>query len=198
MRLRYFLPVYLFAYFFVAFFWRSYIVWKRTGVNPVTFKSSDSAHDFIGRVFKLVLALVAVVVLVYSVLPHAYKYTLPLHWLERSWVRWIGLTLLFISSIWTLVAQVEMGKSWRVGIDTEHLTPLVQTGIFRISRNPIFLGIILTLVGLFLLIPNGLTMLALVMSVVLIGVQVRLEEEHLTRTHSDEYMSYRRRVRRWL
>jgi hypothetical protein len=50
MILRYFLPLYLVAYVIAAFFFRSYVVWKKTGINPVVFKGSDSAHDFIGRV----------------------------------------------------------------------------------------------------------------------------------------------------
>jgi hypothetical protein len=40
------------------------VVWKRTGVNPIVFKGSDDAHDFIGRIFKLLFALIVGVVLV--------------------------------------------------------------------------------------------------------------------------------------
>jgi hypothetical protein len=61
MSLRYFLPIYLLAYIIAAFFWRSYEVWKKTGVNPVVFKGSDSAHDFVGRVFKALFAVIVVV-----------------------------------------------------------------------------------------------------------------------------------------
>ena len=43
MSLRYFLPVYLLAYIIAAFFWRSYVVWKKTGVNPVVFKGDFSS-----------------------------------------------------------------------------------------------------------------------------------------------------------
>lgn len=125
MNLRYFLPLYFFVYVLVAFVWRSYLVWKRTGINPITFKSSDTAHDFIGRVFKLVF-------------------------------------------------------------------------VFGISRNPIFVGMMLTLLGLFLTLPNALTLLAFVLGVILIGVQVRLEEEYLAQIHPEAYLEYRQRVRRWL
>jgi len=72
MPLRYFLPLYLLAYFGAAFFWRSFMVWKRTGVNPIVFKGSDDAHDFIGRVFKLLFALVVAVVFGYSFWPEMY------------------------------------------------------------------------------------------------------------------------------
>ena len=198
MQLRYFLPVYLFIYVIAAFVWRSYLVWRKTGVNPVTFKGSDDAHDFVGRVFKLVFVLVVFTVFVYSVFPAAYHYTLPIWWLEHRWLRWTGVVLLLLSLAWIVAAQAQMGLSWRIGIDTEHRTPLVNTAVFGISRNPIFLGMIVTLVGLFLTLPNALTLLAMLLGIVLIGVQVRLEEEFLAGAHTAEYEEYRRHVRRWL
>ena len=198
MPLRHFLLLYLAAYFFAAFFWRSYAVWKKTRVNPVVFKGSDDAHDFIGRIFKLLFALIVGVVLVYSFWPSVYVYLIPIDWLKRSWLRWTGVMLLLLSLGWTVLAQARMGESWRIGIDQEHRTDLVQSGVFSVSRNPIFLGMMLTLFGLFVVIPNALTLLTLAMGVVLIQIQVRLEEEFLARTHADEYAQYRIRVRRWI
>jgi protein-S-isoprenylcysteine O-methyltransferase Ste14 len=197
MPLKYFLPLYLLAYFCAAFFWRSFMVWKRTGVNPVVFKGSDDAHDFIGRIFKLLFAIIVGVVLVYSFRPSVYLYLMPIEWLEYSWLRWTGVLLLLLSLVWTVVAQAQMGESWRIGIDQTHRTNLVQSGIFSLSRNPIFLGMIVTLFGFFLVIPNALTLLTLALGVVMIQIQVRLEEEFLARSHGDEYTDYRRRVRRW-
>jgi len=60
----------------------------------------------------------------------------------------------------------------------------VQTGIFRRSRNPIFLGMIATLIGFFLTIPNALTLLLLALGFVLIQNQVRLEEEFLIKKNT--------------
>jgi len=91
-----------------------------------------------------------------------------------------------------------MGEAWRIGIDTEHRTPLVQKGIFCISRNPIYIGVVITLSGLFLIIPNALTLLILIVDLVLIGVQVRLEEEHVGEMYPREYAEYCQHVRRWL
>ena len=53
------------------------MVLKKTGINPVVFKGSDSAHDFIGRVFKLLFAVVVFVVLIHSFLPGVYEYLIP-------------------------------------------------------------------------------------------------------------------------
>ena len=196
--MRYFLPLYLAAYFFAAFFWRSYLVWKRTNVNPVVFKGSDDAHDFIGQVFKLLFAGIVATVAVYCASERFYQYLTPIAWLERRELRVTGVAALLLSLAWTVLAQAQMGESWRIGIDQEHRTPLVRRGVFRFSRNPIFLGMMLTLLGLFLVIPNALTLLTFVMGVVLIQIQVRLEEEFLSRTHGEEYAEYKLHVRRWL
>lgn len=198
MSLRYFLPIYLLAYFTVAFFWRSYVVWKKTGINPVVFKGTDNAHDFIGRLFKLLLAAVMTVVFVYAVIPSAYQYLMPIQWMERVWIKATGMTLLGASFLWTVLAQMEMGTSWRIGIDSEHRTKLVQTGVFRASRNPIYIGLMATLLGLFAVIPNAIAFMVLLLGVVLINIQVRLEEEYLKTTHGDEYAAYAQRVRRWI
>ena len=198
MSLRYFLPLYLIAYVIAAFFWRSYQVWKNTGVNPVVFRGSDSAHDFIGRVFKALFAFIVTVVVIYAFFPSAYRYVMPIHELERTWIRVTGIIVLLVSLVWTVVAQAQMGDSWRIGIDTEHRTMLVQRGVFRLSRNPIFVGMILTLLGLLLVIPNVGTLVSLLLGIILIGIQVRLEEEVLTTIHGEDYLQYRRRVKRWI
>jgi protein-S-isoprenylcysteine O-methyltransferase Ste14 len=176
MALRYFLPIYLLAYLIAAFFWRSHVVRKRTGVNPVVFKSSDSAHDFIGRIFKALFAGIVAVVVIYSLAPGAYQYLMPVHWLERTWIKLTGIVLLLVSLLWTILAQAQMGDSWRIGIDTEHKTELIQSGVFRISRNPIFVGMMATLLGLFLAIPNVLTLITLLVGVILIGFKCDLKK----------------------
>ena len=123
MSLRYFLPIYLFIYVVVAFICRSYIVRKHTGINPVAFKASDNAHDFVGRVFKLVFVVVVLVVFVYSFFPFAYTYTSPIQWLENRWLTSLGVVLSLLSLAWIGLAQSQMGEAWRIGIDTEHRTP---------------------------------------------------------------------------
>lgn len=198
MFLRYFLPIYLVIYVCSAFGWRTYRVWRATGLNPVTFKSTDSAHDFIGRLFKLLFALITLAVVVYSASPFYYEWLSRIALLDREGVRWSGVVLLLVSLLWTVTAQAQMGLSWRIGIDEQNRTPLVEHGLFAYSRNPIYVGMILTLAGLFLTTPNVVTLLTLVVGVVLIGVQVRLEEEFLTRTHGETYVAFKSRVHRWL
>lgn len=194
----YFLIIYLVIYFGAAFILPSYRVWKKTGVNPVTFRGADTAHDYIGRLFKIVMICLTAVILIYTFAPQYYPFLLPVSRLENKTVQLIGAGLLLLSLGWTVLAQIQMGNSWRIGIDEEKQTALVQTGLFRFSRNPIFLGMIVTLSGFFLAMPNALTLLFLALGFVLIQIQVRLEEEFMTGTRGAEYAAYLASVRRWL
>jgi len=196
--LRYFLPVYLIAYLAAAFFLRSFLVWKRTGVNPYVLGKADNAHDFVGMLFRLTIFAITAVVLLFAISNTAYAYLTPIHWLEQPALMLIGLGLLLASLIWTLIAQAQMGNSWRIGIDAETKTQLVQHGVFRLSRNPIFLGMRVTLLGFFLILPNAVTFAALILGEALMQIQVRLEEEHLRQTHGEEYREYCQSTRRWI
>jgi len=169
-----------------------------TGINPIVFKASDDAHDFIGRVFKLMFVLVVLLILIASFLPAANRFAGPITWLEQPTVQFLGIGLLLLSLIWTAIAQYQMGQSWRIGIDREHRAPLVEKGLFKFSRNPIYVGLVATLLGLFLVIPNALTLLVFVLGFVVISIQVRLEESFLLEAHGAAYTEYQRRVRRWL
>lgn len=196
--LRIFLPIYLVVYFTAAFFWRSYRVWKDTGVNPYVLGKSDNAHDFIGKVFRLTSVLSVVVVILFATSSAWYQYLTPIAWLQHSALRWCGLGLLALSLIWIIIAQAQMGSSWRIGIDANRQTALVQHGLFRLSRNPIFLGMRLNLLGFFWVLPNAVTLLILFLGEVLIQIQVRLEEEYLRQVHGRNYENYCRQTRRWI
>lgn len=196
--MRYFLFAYLLIYFTIAFVIPTYRVWKRTGVNPVTFSGAHNAHDYIGKLFKIVMVGLLGVVLIYTFFPNIYSFLIPVFWLEYPFIRFIGMILMLLSLGWTVIAQIQMGNSWRIGIDEEKQTALVQTGLFRYSRNPIFLGMIVTIFGFFLTIPNAFTLVISLIGFVLIQIQVRLEEEFLSKTHGVKYKDFQEQVRRWL
>lgn len=194
--MRIILPLYFLVYFGVAFVVKTLLVARRTGTNPLVLPKDDSAYGLIGRYFKITLIALFVYVLLYSFLPGIHTYFLSITWLQNPIVQYAGLLLLVLALVWTVVAQSHMRNSWRIGIDTANKTELVTTGLFGVSRNPIFLGMILSLVGVFLATPNACTLLFLVVGYMLMQVQIRLEEEFLVREHGAEYVQYQKRVRR--
>lgn len=194
--LRIFLPTYFVVYFGIAFIGKSVIVKKRIGKNPLVLPNDESAYGLIGFYFKLTMIFMVAYVLLFAFVPKLYDQFLPITHLDTLTVKYIGLGLLALSLIWTIIAQGNMKNSWRIGIDTETKTELITTGLFKLSRNPIFFGMIISLVGLFLTTSNALTGLFLILGYVLIQIQIRLEEEFLTNQHGQKYAVYKQKVRR--
>lgn len=97
-------------------------------------------------------------------------------------------------------AQAGMGRSWRVGVPAigNDVDALVMTGFNRISRNPVYLGVVVFLVGLLLAAPGPLTLAALVISLAGLTIIIKNEERYLRNRFGAEYDGYARRVRRWI
>ncbi|MEQ9187730.1 MAG: isoprenylcysteine carboxylmethyltransferase family protein [Cryomorphaceae bacterium] len=118
--------------------------------------------------------------------------------MDFGWAQHLGFALAFISFVWIIIAQNQMSNSWRIGINYEEKTELKKTGLFRVSRNPIFLGVIVSYIGTFLIIPNALSFAIMLLTFVILQIQVRLEEEYLKKTHGNTYVEYMNAVRRWI
>jgi protein-S-isoprenylcysteine O-methyltransferase Ste14 len=158
----------------------------------------DSAYGLIGFYFKGTLIGLLLYVFMFAWLPSLKAYFLPILLpLPEVW-QWLGLLLLLVALIWTIVAQGNMKDSWRIGIDSEMKTALITGGLFSFCRNPIFLGMLLALAGLFMVTPNALTLIFWIVGYILIQVQIRLEEEYLQRQHGEAYAIFCRKVPRRL
>lgn len=192
------LLIYTIMFYGIAFFWRSYQTWRKTGVNPYRLQNPDWVHGLAVRIYRLISFASAGIVVIYVFWEPLYVYLTPIPWMEIPWLDNLGLILLFTSLVWILIAQVHMGISWRIGIDDENPTELVTKGIFRISRNPIFLGVRLNLLGLFLVLPTAVTLAIWLLGDVMLQVQVLLEEDYLLKAHGEAYQKYMQQVRRWL
>ena len=193
-----FLPIASLLYLLLVFVLRSFILWKQTRVNPLVFGNTDKAHDYIGRVYKVMVLGTWISITLFSFFPNQYPFLLPIEYLESDQLKFAGLVLLFVSFLWTSIGQYQMSGSWRIGIDYEETTRLVSNGLFKYSRNPIFLGVLISYLGTFLIIPNILSFSIMLVTFVTIQTQVRLEEEYLESVQGKEYIEYKSQVRRWL
>lgn len=193
-----YIVAFLILYFLIVFITPSIRVKRKTGINPYVFKNTDSAHDFLGKVSAPITSLIFIVALVNLFYPAGLQYFAPFTWLEISILKYAGFAFIHLALLWIILAQVQMSNSWRVGIDHSARTELKTNGLFSISRNPVFLGMLITLAGIFFILPNAITLLVATVSVMLFQVQVRLEEEYLSKTHANTYIVYCKKVRRWI
>ncbi|MDZ7629180.1 MAG: isoprenylcysteine carboxylmethyltransferase family protein [Parvularculaceae bacterium] len=76
---------------------------------------------------------------------------------------------------------------------------LVVTGLYRVSRNPMYLGMALVLAGWAVWLGQALTLVPVAAFVALIEViQIRPEEKALEEKFGEDYRAYKKRVRRWI
>jgi protein-S-isoprenylcysteine O-methyltransferase Ste14 len=112
---------------------------------------------------------------------------------------WLG-AIVFVVALalfaWAIVTITRAGSNVPTNLPT---TTIVASGPYRFTRNPIYLGMFLGLIGLAIAFDNLWLLLMLVPFALVIryGVAAR-EEAYLERTFGDVYRGYRSRVRRWL
>jgi len=76
---------------------------------------------------------------------------------------------------------------------------IIDTGPFRFSRNPIYLSMILVFIGVCFYWNAPIALLFLIPTILTLRYYVIAKEEaYLIRRFGDEYLSYQRKVRRWL
>lgn len=113
--------------------------------------------------------------------------------------RWLGgavLAAAFALAIWAIATIRGAGTRVETYKPT---TAIVTTGPYRFTRNPIYLGMLLGLIGLAIGFDSLwiLAMLVPFFVVIRYGVVAR-EEAYLERKFSAVYLGYKSRVRRWL
>ena len=167
------------------------VLMRRSGIRAMHFGNLDKT-DFLIPPFALF----------YFYTVSAAAFNLPLfstqEFFPSEGIAWGGVVLCFVGLSLLLLSLVSFGKSFRVGIDVDHPDRLVKTGIFAVSRNPIYVGFGLVLLGQFLVFPNWVLLIYLMAGIWLFHRQVLREEEFLRKHYGQEYVEYSKRVRRYL
>jgi protein-S-isoprenylcysteine O-methyltransferase Ste14 len=110
----------------------------------------------------------------------------------------IGIALIVIGLAIPIVAAAQFRKADTEVRPWKPSTALVTTGIYRFTRNPMYLGMTLIYAGLALLADSALALLVLLLLLAIIQYGVIKREEHyLEITFGEAYRDYRSRVRRW-
>lgn len=187
----------LFAIFAaLGFAWRSWEQRRRTGSTGFRGVSGrlGSAERFagVGFVVAMATALIAPVLQLVRVLS-------PVSVLHAPWIQTTGIAIAVIGIVATVYAQVDMGDSWRIGVDPSETTTLVRTGVFGWVRNPIFTAMITFGFGIALVTPNLVALGGFLLLVATIELQVRIvEEPYLLTVHGDAYRDYLANVERFV
>lgn len=183
----------------VVFCWRPLVQFRRHGTWGIILFRSGS----LGQKLRDSLAVVLFILLVgQGIMAAGWPEALSLlgadHRSTLTVQHVTGAVLLFGGIILLVTAQLDLGASWRIGIEEGTKPGLITSGLYRFCRNPIFLALVITVVGYTLLLPTRLSLVLLLGTFVGVRQQVAAEEAYLLRAYGESYREYARRVGRFL
>jgi protein-S-isoprenylcysteine O-methyltransferase Ste14 len=123
---------------------------------------------------------------------------------------WVGILIMsagIFIYLWTIMSFLLRGKgtpaiwftkaiSFIIG---EEPMKMVSSGLYRYSRNPMYLGVITTVVGEGIFFQySSLLWYAFSLFIIFTLVVIFIEEPHLAKKFGEEYKDYKKRTRRWL
>jgi len=158
---------------------------RKTGMNPVHVHHPSEVGFVVGEIVIAALMLRATNVL---------NFPLP-DWLDIPIVKSelakaAGAVLAAAGLLIFGYSLISFGDSWRIGIDRKTPSVLVTNGIFRFTRNPIFLFLDLFLAGIFLMNGTLLFLIAGIPGALFLHFQIRREEQFLFEHYGDAYRRY--------
>ena len=183
----------------VGFVWRTWLQTRRYGgTGIVLFRSGRRGQDLREALFLLLMALTFAQGIAAAVAPEWIAALGVLGPEAAARCRLLGAVLLCGATVLMAVAQLDLGASWRIGIEEGARPGLVTSGLYAICRNPIFLFMLLALAGFALLVPTWVSLAVLVAGVAATRRHVHEEEVYLEQTYGEAYRAYARRVGRFV
>jgi protein-S-isoprenylcysteine O-methyltransferase Ste14 len=140
-----------------------------------------------------------VLTVIFIVIAYLAKRTIPLPFVVSSAVENIGFVLVVIGFLFGVAALLAFRKA-RTTLDPHgKVSAIVTEGVYRFTRNPIYLGFFLMVIGLPL---NSGSYWGILLAPVFVmsmnSLVIEKEEAYLEKKFRDVYTSYKSRVRRWL
>lgn len=178
------------AAFYGAYFTKM-LLQRRKGIRTDQIGRGDKPRNILRRERLMKLATYAVVpVEVWSICRSGQSALQP-------W-GWAGMGLALLGVLFFVLAMAAMRDNWRAGIPQAGDTSLVTGGIYRISRNPAFLGFDCMYAGLLAAHFNLVHLAFALWAGVMLHLQILQEERFLEHTLGETYARYKEKTGRYL
>lgn len=109
-----------------------------------------------------------------------------------------GIVLGLIGDLIFTLAIISMKDSWRAGLAENDKTEMITGGIYKISRNPAFLGFDCVYISILLMFFNIPLLIFTCFAIIMLHLQILQEEKYLPNVFGDEYIHYKKKVCRYL
>ena len=164
---------------------------KKTGTFPIIRNTNNIVYDFVGKIVLLTYFLI-----ILNVLFFIFDISFP-EIVTNIHLDFFGLFVVGLSLICMFVSQMQMRKSWRIGIDKKSKIELVDCGFFKVFRHPIYFFAVVLGVGLVFVINNIVSIFLAFLLWQILSLQSRLEEEFMSSKFGKDYKKFLQTRKRW-
>jgi protein-S-isoprenylcysteine O-methyltransferase Ste14 len=113
---------------------------------------------------------------------------------DTPWLRILGLVVLLAATALTIWARLALGAMWSAAPTVKEQHKLRTSGPYRITRHPIYTGLLGMMLGTLLLAGGGRWLVPFPVFVVLFEIKIHIEERLMAAEFPDDYPRYRRQV----
>jgi protein-S-isoprenylcysteine O-methyltransferase Ste14 len=169
-------------------------------INPIAIGRGKRGFQLVFELYAFVgLAVWIIEMLCYSLHTSFRIFPSPLdvQLIDSTAARVIGVLLVIFGFVILVWAFISFGASWRVGLDVKTPGELVTTGLFAVSRNPIYIFLNLWFVGVFLINGTLIFLIFALLAIVHLHYQILREEKFLAELYGQAYEDYCARTGRY-
>lgn len=131
------------------------------------------------------------IILIHFIVPG--KFIIPYPW------NLAGIIPVIIGAVLNLVADREFKINKTTVKPHEVSSFLITTGLFKVSRNPMYLGMVLVLIGISVFLGSITPYIVVILFIVLIhSLFIKSEEKMLAEEFGDDWLEYKKKTRRWI
>jgi protein-S-isoprenylcysteine O-methyltransferase Ste14 len=188
----------LFLGYLILWFIKRKELLKTAGVDAnVIFKSTRPIQKYFGKLEKIMTISIVVIILVHLFFKDRSAYTHYINMMDTLLIKVIGFIAGISGLVLCRIAQITIGKSWRVGIDEDAKPGLIIKGIYKYMRNPTYTGLFVLCAGVWIINPTFLFSFWILAFYIMMEFQVRCEEEYLESVYGKEYLEYCQKTKRY-
>lgn len=116
--------------------------------------------------------------------------------LQDLWFKTMGFVVINLGLLLAVWSRIQLGRNWSGTVTIKENHELVTSGPYRISRNPIYTGIITALLGNAFLYGDLKSYVATAFLFCAFLYKISREEKFMIETFGDRYIEYSQRVKK--
>ncbi|OWW23159.1 hypothetical protein B4Q04_22145 [Zobellia sp. OII3] len=114
---------------------------------------------------------------------------------HTNFVGTIGLTICIFGAIMACWSRYRLGNNWSLSVQNKEDHELIQSGLYKIVRHPIYTGFLLLFIGNTIIVGDYRGIIAVLIVFISFWFKLTKEEKLLTENFGNQYLEYKKRTK---